>query len=252
MDVAPRPSFEESSEKGAVTVPVAPPPPHQPGRVARIAIVIDDMGSEMKSSGKALRLPSAVTLSFLPYEVRTREQSKEARERGHELLLHMPMEPLGHQSPGKGALMVGLPVAELQVRFETALASFTGYDGVNNHMGSKFTANTEGMTIVIDTLQERNLFFLDSKTSGQTVGSQIAQEKGLPTIVRDVFLDDDPSPEAIRRQLSITERVARQKGHAVAIGHPHAATIDAIETWAADAPQRGIELVPLRDLVRQK
>ncbi|MDD4616082.1 MAG: divergent polysaccharide deacetylase family protein [Alphaproteobacteria bacterium] len=245
-----KPASDEQPKEGSVTVPVIPEQPSEvPGRIAKIAIVIDDMGAEMKSSEKALRLPAPVTLSFLPYAVRTREQSKEARERGHEVLLHMPMEPLGHENPGKGALTVDLPMAELHARFETALASFTGFDGINNHMGSKFTAYSDGMAMVVDDLKERNLFFLDSRTSAQSIGTKIAREKGLPTIGRDIFLDDDPSPEAIRRQIALTERLARQKGHAVAIGHPHAATIDAIETWAAEAPHRGVELVPVNALV---
>jgi polysaccharide deacetylase 2 family uncharacterized protein YibQ len=249
--------FEEppspQKQQGSITVPVSPEPvaPLPAGQPVRIALVIDDMGADMRSSEKAILLPQSVTLSFLPFAPRTREQAKIARERGHEVLLHMPMEPRGHESPGNGALMVDLPLAELQARLETALASFTGFDGINNHMGSKFTAYAEGMEMVIDALKERNLFFLDSRTSGQTVGLKIAQAKGLPAISRDVFLDDDPSPAAVRRQLETAERVARRKGRAVAIGHPHHATIDAIEAWVPGATARGIELVPVNHLVGQ-
>ncbi|MDR3423870.1 MAG: divergent polysaccharide deacetylase family protein [Alphaproteobacteria bacterium] len=236
----------------AVTVPVAPEKEEKipSGRKLKIAIVIDDVGPDLTGSEKAIKLPPAVTLSFLPYAARVREEAKEARDDGHELLLHMPMEPVGHEYPGQGALLVDLPMRDLQQRFENALASFTGFDGVNNHMGSKFTAWPEGMTMVVDELQQRHLFFLDSRTSAQSVGLKTAEAKGLPAIGRDVFLDDDQSPDAIRKQLDITERIARRKGYAVAIGHPHAATMAVLGAWTGEAAGRGVELVPLRDLVK--
>jgi polysaccharide deacetylase 2 family uncharacterized protein YibQ len=217
----------------------------------RIAIVIDDVGVDLKGSERAIKLPAPITLSFLPYAVRLREQAKEAQANGHEMLLHMPMEPIGHEDPGPGALLVDLPMRDLQQRFENALASFTGFDGVNNHMGSKFTAYADGMTMVMDELGQRHLFFLDSRTSAQSVGKQIAEQKHIPTIGRDVFLDDVQTPDAIRAQLAETERVARHKGYAVAIGHPHAATMDVMEVWVAEAQKQGFDLVPLHSLVKK-
>ncbi|MDR3449441.1 MAG: divergent polysaccharide deacetylase family protein [Alphaproteobacteria bacterium] len=247
--------------EAGITVPTAPeetppppPPPSPPvaeGVKPKIAIVIDDVGVDLKGSERAIHLASPITLSFLPYAVRLKEEAKEARDAGHEMLLHMPMEPLGHEDPGPGALLVDLPMRDLQQRFENALASFTGFDGVNNHMGSKFTAYADGMSMVMDELSQRHLFYLDSRTSAQSVGKQIAEEKGLPTISRDVFLDDVQSPELIRKQLAETERIARRKGYAVAIGHPHAATMDVMETWIPDAQARGFELVPVHDLVKE-
>jgi len=237
----------------SVIVPVVPEkeePVVMTGQKPKIAIVIDDVGVDLKGSERAIKLPSFITLSFLPYATRLREQTKEARDAGHELLLHMPMEPIGHEDPGPGALLVDLPPREIQQRFETALASFTGFDGVNNHMGSKFTADSDGMTLVIDELQQRHLFFLDSRTSAQSVGKKIAEEKNLPSVGRDVFLDDEQSPESIRAQLIQTEKIARHKGFAIAIGHPHAATLDVLETWIDEAQKQGFELVALKSLVK--
>ena len=235
-----------------VTVPVVPEKeePLASGTRPKIALVIDDVGVDLKGSERAINLPPSVTLSFLPYAVRLREQTKSARDAGHELLLHMPMEPIGHEDPGPGALLVDLPMRDLQQRFETALASFTGFDGVNNHMGSKFTAYADGMNMVMDELKQRHLFFLNSRTSAQSVGKKIAEEKNLPTIGRDVFLDDVQSPDSIRAQLEETERIAKHKGYAVAIGHPHAATMDVLPDWIADAQKRGFDLVPLKSLVK--
>lgn len=216
----------------------------------RIAVVIDDLGLDMRDTQRAIRLPPYVTLAFLPYASRLKEQAREARAGGHELLLHLPMEPIGHADPGPGALLVGLPPEELQRRLETALASFTGFDGVNNHMGSKFTRDVEGMTRVIAELQQRELFFLDSKTSPASVGEEIAREYGLPALGRDVFLDDTISPGAIHAQIQEAERVARRKGHAVVIGHPHRETLAALEAWLPEAQKRGLRFVPVRDLIR--
>lgn len=240
-------------EKSQVTESVPPSqveeekaPPHN---LAKIAIVIDDVGLDMKGSQRAIDLPGFITLSFMPYALRLREQTKEAREEGHELMLHMPMEPIGHEDPGPGALLVGLPPEELRERFDTALSSFIGFDGVNNHMGSKFTADSDGMALVVDELLPRHLFFLDSRTSAKSVGAMVARQRGLPTISRDVFLDDDMSLKAINRQLAQTEHLARIKGYAVAIGHPHAVTLDALEQWLPEVQKRGFTLVPVHDLI---
>ena len=229
--------------------PVPAPVPPIAGKKPKIAIVIDDVGLDVRGSKRATGLPAAITLSYIPYAHRLDEQTHEAREKGHELLLHMPMEPMGHDNPGQGALLVNLSMDELQKRFVTALSSFVGFDGVNNHMGSKFTAYQAGMEMVVEELKARNLFFLDSRTSPKTVGEATARREGVPTIPRDVFLDDDMSSNAVKAQLERTEQVARHKGYAVAIGHPHATTLDALEEWIPLAEQRGFEFVPLRQLV---
>ena len=250
--IPPQTGGEESSTVTDVhpLPPVEQPPlsvPH--GKKPMIAIVIDDVGLDLRGSKRATDLPAFITLSFIPYANHLKEQTRDAREKGHELLLHMPMEPVGHDSPGPGALLTSLSMPELQRRFETALASFTGFDGVNNHMGSKFTAYPAGMEMVVGELKQRNLFFLDSRTSPQTVGEATAKKEGLPNIARDVFLDDDEKIDAVRKQLARTEYVALHKGHAVAIGHPHINTLEALEEWIADAEARGFIFVPLHQLV---
>lgn len=225
---------------------IVPPPGHKP----QIAIVIDDMGLNLSGSQHAIKLPATITLSFMPYAERLDEQTAAAREAGHELMLHMPMEPMGHEDPGPGALLTTLPPAEIRARLDHALDSFEGFDGINNHMGSRFTADTAGMQIVAEELSKRHLFFLDSRTSAQTVGFSIVQKEGLPAISRDVFLDDSLSPAAIHLQLAATERAAQRKGYAVAIGHPHDETLKAIEAWLPEAEKDGFEFVPVHDLVK--
>ena len=225
---------------------VVPPPGHKP----EIAIVIDDMGLNLSGSQRAIKLPAFITLSFMPYAERLDEQTAAAREAGHELMLHMPMEPVGHEDPGPGALFTNLPPEEVRARLDHALDSFEGFDGINNHMGSRFTADAAGMQIVAGELAKRHLFFLDSRTSAQSVGFAVAQKQGLPAVTRDVFLDDSLTPAAIKQQLAATERVAQRKGYAVAIGHPHEETLKELEAWLPQAEKQGFEFVPVHDLVK--
>src|SRR4029453_9332390 len=131
----------------------------------------------------------------------------------------------GRNDPGPGALLVSLTDAELRQRTLLALDSFDGYAGVNNHMGSRFTAFRPGMETVLRQFKARGLMFLDSRTTPQSVGDQVGQEIGVPTIVRHLFLDDDESLDAVRHKLAETETLARRQGFVIAIGHPHEATL---------------------------
>ena len=199
-----------------------------------VAIVIDDVGLDRPRSKRAWELPGPLTMSFLPYAKDLREQARAARARGHELMLHLPMEPNGRNDPGPNALLVSLTDAELRQRTTAALDSFDGYAGVNNHMGSRFTTFRPGMETVLRQFKGRGLMFLDSRTTAQSVGDQLAQEMGVPSIVRHVFLDDDESLDAVRRKLAEAEAVARRQGFVVAIGHPHEATLQALGEWLPD------------------
>jgi len=247
----PTPETEDQQLAMIVPPPVLPEHPFTlpPGHKPEIAIIIDDMGLNLSGSRRAVKLPRFVTLSYMPYAERLDEQTTAAHEEGHELLLHMPMEPIGREDPGPGALLVNLSADQVRARLDHALDSFGGFDGVNNHMGSKFTAYAPGMEIVVGELKKRGLFFLDSRTSAKSVGAEIARKDNLPTVTRDVFLDDSLAPEAIRAQLAATERVATRKGYAIAIGHPHEATLKALEEWLPDAEKRGFEFVAAHDLV---
>jgi len=217
-----------------------------------IAIVIDDVGLDRAHSRQAWELPGPLTLSFLPYARDLREQAKAARAHGHELMLHMPMEPAGRADPGPNALRVSLSPEELRQRMTTALDSFDGYVGVNNHMGSRFTAWRPGMETALRQLKARGLLFLDSRTSPQTVGDEVAQELGVPSVARHVFLDDDSTIEAVRRKLAETEAIARRQGFAVAIGHPHEATMQGLAEWLPGVAGKGFALAPVSAVLRKR
>lgn len=243
------PQAHTPGQKPVELTPLPPPLPTQKGH-GQIALIIDDMGLVQSLSQRAVHLPAVVTLSYLPYAPHLMQQAESAQAAGHDLMLHLPMEPIGHENPGPGALFVNQSAEEWRILTEKALHSFDGFIGVNNHMGSKLTANRAAMDVVCDVLKDRNLFFIDSRTGPQSVAGAAAQEKGVRVASRDVFLDDTQTPAAVQASLIRTEQVARQKGQAIAIGHPHAVTIEALARWIPDAQARGFVFVPVRTLVR--
>lgn len=217
-----------------------------------IAVVIDDLGIDQPRTRRTLSLAGPLTLAFLPYGYNLSEHVQQGRARGHEILLHLPMEPMNPIiDPGPNALMTDHGPEELQRRLDWALSQFGDYVGVNNHMGSRFTAWPEGMQQFLAALNRRGLLFLDSITTRDTVGFRMARAMALPHATRDVFLDHDPSAEAIAWHLRRTEEVARAQGVAVAVGHPYDSTLSVLEEWLADIEERGFQLVPISTVVAE-
>lgn len=217
----------------------------------RIAIVIDDMGLSWDAFDAANDLPSPVTLSFLPYGKDTQKMI-EALAPGHDAMLHLPMEPVDHrEDAGPNMLTVDETREEIRETLSLNLGLVQGYSGVNNHTGSLFTSNREGMEVVLKELDRRGLFFLDSITTARPVAHRIAQAEGYRVLERNVFLDHnypDVSVSSVKSQLAALEEVAKADGYAVAIGHPYRATLVALETWLATAESRGFDLVLVKDL----
>lgn len=226
---------------------VAAPPSE--GR-AKIVIVIDDMGIDRARSAQTVALPGPLTLSYLPYGQNLPAQTAEARRHGHELMVHMPMQPSVAMDPGPDALTVALSPEEVQRRVRSNLGKFEGYVGVNNHMGSRFTPWEAGMLPVIAELRARGLLWLDSRTSAKSVGSSLAQKLAVPYVDRDIFLDDDPALDAVRKQLKQLEAVAHRTGKGVAIGHPKDHTITALKEWLPTLAGKGLVLVPISNVVK--
>lgn len=239
----PAPQSKETWQSNAARYP---PPPGAP----RVAIVIDDLGINTPNSRDAIALPAPLTLAFLSYARGLPDMTTAARAAGHELLVHVPMQPTnGEVDPGPKVLRADSTAATLRARLDWALSRFDGYVGINNHMGSAFTADSSAMRRVLAELKRRELLFLDSRTTAETTGTALAAELGVPHAARDVFLDNVQEVAAIRRNLAKAEAIARDQGFAVAIGHPHDATLAALRDWIPEARRRGIVLVPISAVV---
>ena len=219
---------------------------------AMIAIVIDDVGLNRPNAARAIELPGPVTLSFMTYAQDLPQQAEAARRNGHELMLHVPMEPLNaSEDAGPGMLGVDMSSEEIRQRLVSGLDRLQGYVGINNHMGSRFTRSPDGMSVVMQELRRRGLLFLDSVTINDSVGDRVAALYGVPHVDRDVFLDDDMDASAVEQMLRELERVARQRGYAIGIGHPHPETLAALARWLPTLRARGFELVPVSAIVRR-
>lgn len=219
----------------------------------RVAVVIDDIGYDISIARDFLNLPVPVTLSIFPYAPHSREIAKDAKEKGHEILMHLPMEPEGYpgngKDPGPGALYVKMTPGELVRQINSDLDRIPLVCGVNNHMGSRFTCDPKAMRILMETLKKRKKFFLDSRTSAKSVGFKIAKEIGIPAAERDVFMDNVRDVKKIREQLDCLIEDAKKRGYAVGIGHPHRATYLALKKAIPDYQKEGVKFVFISSLV---
>ncbi|MBS4049519.1 MAG: divergent polysaccharide deacetylase family protein, partial [Alphaproteobacteria bacterium] len=228
-------------------------PPPANAKPPYVALLIDDAGLDRKGTQRAIALQGPVTLSFMSYAGELSEQSAAARAAGHEVMLHLPMEPLDakRNNPGPNALYVNLEPAEVQKRLAWHLDRFSDYVGVNNHMGSRFTADAARMALVLDEINRRQVFWLDSLSGPNSAGPALARKRGVDAAERDIFLDDDRSP-GIAHELATMERMARSRGDVIAIGHPHGTTLTALEKWIATAQERGFTLVPVSTVLLRR
>lgn len=215
-----------------------------------VAIVIDDMGVDMLRTQKMLKVPEIYTVSFLTYAPNLQSQINFAKSAGKEIMLHIPMEAVNNiYDYGPEVLSTKKSRAENLKILSSMLDRVSGYIGVNNHMGSKFTSDFALLSGVIETLGERGLMFLDSKTTPKSQADTIAEYVKLPYISRDVFLDDSNKMEDIEKSLVKLEKIAKKRGYAVAIGHPRDNTINALQSWASSLKSKGIQSVPLSYII---
>ena len=191
---------------------VRPPKP-------RLVIVLDDVGYNMQDLRPFLDLPMPLTIAVLPQLAFSEQAARASTRAGKEVILHLPMEALGGQNPGAGTLLTEYSDAQLRDLTRVNLATVPGAVGVNNHMGSKATADTRVMTSVIQELKARSLFFLDSRTNAESVVAAVAGESQLPFLERHVFLDNEQTRDYILDALDQGMNIARRNGYAVMIGH---------------------------------
>jgi len=221
-------------------------------KTALIAIVIDDLGQDVKQAKEVFTLPGNITVAVLPGLAQSKDVANLARQTSHEVLLHMPMEPLKNhektQTPG--TLSADMTPMAFLTTVSDDVESVPGAVGVNNHEGSALTENKEAMKFLMAELKARNLFFLDSLTNPKSVAYATAVEFGLKAAKRDVFLDNEgDNPAYIREQLATLVDIARKHGKAIGIGHPHPVTLSELRKWLTDIGAQGIEIVPVSRLM---
>ncbi len=218
-----------------------------------IAIVIDDLGIDKVRTKKIMDLNAPMTMAFLPYTTNLVAQTKYASEKGHELMVHMPMEPINPSiDPGPDALITGIKPIDLMERLNRNLNKFDNFVGINNHMGSLFTQDVDSMKIVMNRLKHDNLLYLDSKTIGHSLAEDVAKAYNIPSTSRDIFLDHEPTMVFTENALKRLERIALAKGTAVAIGHPKDITILALKKWIPKAEARGFKFVPISTIIQKR
>lgn len=191
------------------------------GKEKEIAIVIDDFGNAMKGTEQMLDLPVKITVAVMPFLPTTKKDADEAFRKGHDVIVHLPMEPLhGKRSwLGPGSIMTDLSDEEIRKRVEAAIDDVPHAIGMNNHMGSKATSDERVMRVVLQACKERGLFFLDSRTSYRTVVPKVAAELGVQTLHNNVFLDDVYTPHHVSRQIGVVKKYLQDHERCVVIGH---------------------------------
>jgi uncharacterized protein len=217
-----------------------------------MAVVIDDAGYDLKDLEPFLELPIPLAVAVLPNLPHSREAARMVLSAGKTLLIHMPMEPEGNENPGPGALRTGDSPEETQRLLEAAAATVPGAVGMNNHMGSRATADEKLMERVLSFLGERGMFFLDSRTTAATVGARVAAKLGVKHLERDVFIDAANSADEISRAFQAGVARASLTGSAVLIGHVQNPGVLAIlRSSAGVLREAGVRASPLTEVLEQ-
>lgn len=255
--IPPRPEHKEYEQRPYTSVQA--PAAHLPKKARRrptgpgsLAIIIDDMGAGMQEARDLLAIGLPVTFAVIPGLPKDRAVAELAHQQGGRVMIHMPMEPQGYPERRleKNGLLLSQSEAEIAERLRTYFQLVPHAVGANNHMGSRFTEDGEKMGLVLNMLKEKGLFFIDSRTSPKSVGIQLAHQLGMEAGTRNVFLDNVQEVGAIKVQLEEAARIARRKGGAIAIGHPHPTTIRALREMMPELRDAGIRFVYASELVR--
>lgn len=217
----------------------------------KVAIVIDDLGGENHIAQEILGWDVPITFSILPFTPYSKILAQQAHQKRKEVILHLPMEPHGYPKtkPGEGALLYEMDEEKLRRQLSKDIAAIPYLKGVSNHMGSRLMEDPEKLSVVLTELKRRGLFFLDSRTTPQTVGLQTAESIGLRATERSLFIDHSQDPEDIREQLEKLAQLSLTTGKAIGIGHPYPSTLKAIKEIIPKMREKGIEIVPLSSVI---
>jgi polysaccharide deacetylase 2 family uncharacterized protein YibQ len=229
---------------------VAKRPAVAPGR-PRVAIIVDDIGEGLDVVRQLLSMDMPITFSILPGLQSSDSAARLIANHNREIMLHLPMEPLDYprNNPGKEALFVKMENKEIRRQVQYFLDQLPELVGVNNHMGSRFTQDRERISIVLEEIKKRNLYFIDSVTSKSTVAYEEAVKLGVRAARRDVFLDHVNQPQAVALQVEELIKRAKKRGRAIAICHPRPTTVEGLKKAFERLRSEGIEIVPVSDLI---
>ncbi len=217
----------------------------------KIVIIIDDLGSNMDVAKELLSMDKRITFSVLPKLKYSKDIADAVSLQNKEVILHLPMEPVNHKhKPGPGAITDGMTLAQIQKQVDEDVKSVPHIDGMNNHMGSKATSNEKIMESVLSVAKEDGLFYVDSVTSPKSKGYSTARKLNLPTAKRDVFLDGVQNKAYVKSQLIKLKELAKKKGIAVGIGHPHPSTVEALKEMLPQLEKEGFQIVPASEVVK--
>ena len=218
-----------------------------------ISIIIDDMGYRLKSGQRAVNLPGDITYSFLPHAPHVNQLTQRAHEQNKEVMLHLPMEAVAGKKLGPGGLTECMTEKKFVKVLESSINSIPHVSGFNNHMGSRLTKSPLWMKrLMQEVATDKKLFFVDSKTTSDSVAFKVARAEGLNSIQRDIFIDHEDSKSFIQKQLRKLIKKAQQNGTALAIAHPKKNTLSELELWLPELKKQGIKLVSVSKLIRLK
>jgi polysaccharide deacetylase 2 family uncharacterized protein YibQ len=235
----------------AAVPPAATPAPAPPVPQGRLAIVFDDAGGSLEQVEAIIAIGRPVTVAVLPHLAYSAEVARRARAAGLEVLVHLPLEPDdARKALGPGGITVAMSDAQIHEAVQAALAAVPGAVGINNHMGSRATADRRVMRAVLRAARGAGVFFVDSYTTPRSVVGEVAAEVGVPVATRAVFLDNEDEEAAIAAQVRRAVARARREGSAVAIGHAQRRTPAVVAAMLHEFDDAGVALVPVSALVR--
>ena len=218
-----------------------------------ISIIIDDLGNRYKDGKRAIALPGAITYSILPHLPFSQRLAQQAHALDKEVMLHLPMEAKNGKALGPGGLRQCMDEQQFKKVVHKNFAAFPHIVGFNNHMGSWLTEKPRMMRWVMQAAMFRgDIYFVDSRTTSESVAIQQAHKRGIRPAQRDIFLDYEENPQTVTRQLAALVQRARKNGTAIAIGHPYKATLDVLENWLPTLASQGIRLVTVSELIQSR
>jgi polysaccharide deacetylase 2 family uncharacterized protein YibQ len=237
---------EFSKEDIRPRVPKRVQPKEKHDGIARVAILIDDLGPNKNAAISVFSINAPLTLSIFPQETYTAWIADEGYKRGYEIIGHIPMEAKEPHALGKGGLYIWMTDSEIRETLKEDINSIPHIKGVSSHMGSAFTEDERAMHILLSVLKERRFFFLDSFTTPKSIGVKLANERGVKALTRDIFLDNEDNAEYIERQWEKAVKIAKKKGYAIILAHPRKNTVEFLKKTLSN---NEVKVVPLSELV---